>query len=706
MHPHPTAASGKGHKRQKSSVLSANFHLPDQENELLPPIYSYPTHLIPAVYNLPKQRPLSTSRPSLRPLLPTKNRYLRHHRNNLSISSHFNTVSLEPTFDAPPNVLLVPDALSNPLVESLIKQLEVVDNSNINGYLLEVTRKLALSLPIDEFFNLLFRDNHPIENTNDKIDRSSVDDDNLQKTTKAVEQLLHFFQNPATLSKYLSTLGAHLTNINFHELQRTFLAFKILDEIIVVVPGESDSQAISIPRPFIYKVYFIICQHCIAKYPFTSDREEQQSLLLGQSKFGKLLKLAFPSVKIKRLGSRGDSKYHFLGVRWNPALVSSETLNLCEEQDISDLKFLFTDVSTKRQMAVPRSSRRRSVTVESSSVTPTTKRGSFPVPRSSAIKPSTHYFSWMQDGLVSENNELLAYIDNFYRDIDGNPSMVDNRVRSIVSSTIKSTNLQFFSSQVEKLLSNENSDDDKKTYATYLSLLLHVGLDNAELTESETKHITNNVKYLLTSGFMSDITTSRRDDRVFRSALRHWLHMTESLNSLAAKLASSDSVCDHIAELLNERESTNAVLQFNVRDLASRSLVKVLLAYEYLPSECQDFDTDQVQEFAATRSSVVFEFFTELESLRGIEKQAQMQNLLKSAGSHFMSSSLTQHLPVRVIIDFVRTFFMDVQSEFRFAQQQRVKADTVWAIGTFVHELLSYMGEITALIDLLNLASA
>ena len=135
-----------------------------------------------------------------------------------------------------------------------------------------------------------------------------------------------------------------LANINYHELLRTFLAIKILHDILIQLPisEDDDPQNYTILdyqsiKPTIYHL-----SKLIASYPSASNtRNEQQKLILGQSKLGKLIKLVYPNLLIKRLGSRGESKYNYLGVMWNANIVQEEIKQLCDEHELNDLNEIF-----------------------------------------------------------------------------------------------------------------------------------------------------------------------------------------------------------------------------------------------------------------------------------------------------------------------------------------------------------------------------
>ncbi|ODV97483.1 hypothetical protein PACTADRAFT_47394, partial [Pachysolen tannophilus NRRL Y-2460] len=61
------------------------------------------------------------------------------------------------------------------------------------------------------------------------------------------------------------------------------------------------------PRSLVYAAYQMLC-------------EKANVEPIGQSGLGKLLKIAFPTVATKRLGVRGYSKYHYVGITLKPEL--------------------------------------------------------------------------------------------------------------------------------------------------------------------------------------------------------------------------------------------------------------------------------------------------------------------------------------------------------------------------------------------------
>ncbi|KAL6451939.1 RFX2 RFX-like DNA-binding protein RFX2 [Candida maltosa Xu316] len=289
----------------------------------------------------------------------------QHQKNNLSISSHLTLFSLNSSNNPPPprNTTNVTSATTNPtstdgeikessaLFNDLLYNLTSVDGSNINNFLLSILRKINLPFTLDDFYNLLYNDRQRslLDNISyqNKIDKTIITNNNNEIAIDIINQLLNVFKNPNLLLDYYPNLedkDNKLININYHELLRTFLAIKILFDILIQLPlaDDDDPQNYTIPRLSIYKTYYIICQKLIASYPSASNtKNEQQKLILGQSKLGKLIKLVYPNLLIKRLGSRGESKYNYLGVMWNNNIVQHEIKQLCDDHELNDLNEIF-----------------------------------------------------------------------------------------------------------------------------------------------------------------------------------------------------------------------------------------------------------------------------------------------------------------------------------------------------------------------------
>ncbi|CUM63672.1 uncharacterized protein PRCAT00001256001 [Priceomyces carsonii] len=311
----------------------------------------YPTSIEQANmynFNFPKSLDYAAPVVSASPA-PSKTPKL-HNRGNMSISSHFNLFSLTDEIDKKSDKQTSTN-LNAVMLNEILMNLISVDVSNINHFLLGVLYKFDSSIPLDDFYTILYNSDDGVKllteiNFENKIDKTIVSS-NKMGAINTVAQILNVFKNPGLLFEYLPQLSDRenkFNNINYHELLRTFLAIKILYELLVLLPRDSNEnpQNHTIPRLSIYKTYYIVCQKLISMYPSTSNTpSEQQKIILGQSKLGKLIKLVYPNLLIKRLGSRGESKYKYLGVFWNENIVNDDIKRLCDENELIELNDIF-----------------------------------------------------------------------------------------------------------------------------------------------------------------------------------------------------------------------------------------------------------------------------------------------------------------------------------------------------------------------------
>ncbi|XP_026465733.1 DNA-binding protein RFX2-like [Ctenocephalides felis] len=65
------------------------------------------------------------------------------------------------------------------------------------------------------------------------------------------------------------------------------------------------AKGVCIPRVMVYKQYFC---HCL-KYNLDP---------INRANFGKVVRFVFPGVGARRLGSRGDNRYYYSGIRRKP----------------------------------------------------------------------------------------------------------------------------------------------------------------------------------------------------------------------------------------------------------------------------------------------------------------------------------------------------------------------------------------------------
>ncbi|PVH16135.1 uncharacterized protein CXQ87_003999 [Candidozyma duobushaemuli] len=243
-------------------------------------------------------------------------------------------------------------------LQAILSDMLKLDAFNLNTFLLSLLRRVDKSLPLDEFYNVLYNpksDNGALQSAINKIDKTETSDDS-ESGMEIIQRVLEVFRFPETLyNQYPSLDGSDLkaSNVNLHELLRSLLAIKILrHSLIETEDGDRHSERSPIPRLDIYKVYYILCQKLILKYPSSSNTTSlQQKLIFGQSKLGKLIKLVYPNLVSKRLGRRGESRYNYLGIRWNDNVVSDEIKALFRN-DLPELADIFK-VSKKQVHATP-----------------------------------------------------------------------------------------------------------------------------------------------------------------------------------------------------------------------------------------------------------------------------------------------------------------------------------------------------------------
>ncbi|GEQ67622.1 hypothetical protein JCM33374_g1287 [Metschnikowia sp. JCM 33374] len=210
--------------------------------------------------------------------------------------------------------------------------LRTVNANNVSAFLVEFLKTYHRHIPLENLFSLLYYAN--------VLDSESVSTAKFSNTepSESIEPkltairfcriILVKLQTPPPSIGPGAASDPQSSSINYHELLRTFLAIKIIFSTIKKVEGSASSRS-TLLRLSVYKVYYIICQKLIQKSSNISNCADE-SIILGQSKLGKLTNLVFPNSITKRLGKRGQSKYHYIGFVWDPSNVSQETLKLSE----------------------------------------------------------------------------------------------------------------------------------------------------------------------------------------------------------------------------------------------------------------------------------------------------------------------------------------------------------------------------------------
>ena len=271
------------------------------------------------------------------------------HAPSVRVGSELNTYAI------PPSIPLTNEAIQRGAEEAfieLIPAINKVDSNNFGDLLVLVVKKHGHNIPLDDFYNVLYNprklDPAPGSLLSPKIDKTKPPN---EIGLRLCHLILEIFKIPGASPSFVAPFGTGLVDnkllalVNYHELLRSFLAIKIMMDSLRTV--DPIACPITIPRISIYKVYYIFCQKLICKYKNGRNSGiALENLILCQSRIGKLTKWVFPDLIAKRLGKRGESKYHYLGLAWNTALVSNEIFRLLDF-DLSQLREHFRSSKEK-----------------------------------------------------------------------------------------------------------------------------------------------------------------------------------------------------------------------------------------------------------------------------------------------------------------------------------------------------------------------
>ncbi|GEQ67239.1 hypothetical protein JCM33374_g903 [Metschnikowia sp. JCM 33374] len=192
--------------------------------------------------------------------------------------------------------------------ETLLPSLQKVNPRNFGSFLSEVLRSRCEQVPLDVFYHLLYNSSLSDSGCHQacSVDKSGSSEVNSEgvKLYRLVIDTLKNPQNAGGTEVFSKDQASSISSVNLHELLRTFLAMKIVFSSLEKVQDPPRPKQVSTRRLF------------------------QQNLMLSSSNFGKIPKLLYPGLVTKRIGSRGNSKYHYFGLRWSPSLVDQEIRGL------------------------------------------------------------------------------------------------------------------------------------------------------------------------------------------------------------------------------------------------------------------------------------------------------------------------------------------------------------------------------------------
>ncbi|GEQ71513.1 hypothetical protein JCM33374_g5197 [Metschnikowia sp. JCM 33374] len=249
-----------------------------------------------------------------------------------------------------PGIKVLPE--TKELFLKLTPSIGKVTTKTLREFLVNFMKTYHHDIPLDRLSHLLFHGNFSNSEWKPTGEYSVTESKASTKTKLIAIQLCHLIveqlQTPHPLMS--GGVGSELPfslppTTNSHELARSFLAIKIILASVKKAEGDM-SHHYTLPRYLVYKVYYIVCQNLIQRSPDIRDFSTQ-SLILSQSSFGKLTSLIFSHLKTKRLGSRGKSKYNFVGVTWDTTFVGKDVIRLLE-LDLPQIRQIFENGSQLR----------------------------------------------------------------------------------------------------------------------------------------------------------------------------------------------------------------------------------------------------------------------------------------------------------------------------------------------------------------------
>ncbi|GEQ67625.1 hypothetical protein JCM33374_g1290 [Metschnikowia sp. JCM 33374] len=217
----------------------------------------------------------------------------------------------------------------------LVPLLSKINTRNYWGFLVHVIKDWHQHVSIDDFYNLLYRDSvQGFKIPQDSFSKGC----HVDKSTRSKRYALELLYLIIETFKGTPTAAAHfppgvfkeldLFSVSFHEFSRELLAIKITLSCIKETRDSSCFVA-SIPRSSFYKAYYILCQKLLQAYPAISSNVNN-TILLCHSQLGKIAKMVYPNVVIKRLGRRGESKSHYMGLSWDSSIMDKHILKLLD----------------------------------------------------------------------------------------------------------------------------------------------------------------------------------------------------------------------------------------------------------------------------------------------------------------------------------------------------------------------------------------
>ncbi|GEQ72956.1 hypothetical protein JCM33374_g6644 [Metschnikowia sp. JCM 33374] len=471
----------------------------------------------------------------------------------------------------------------------LCRCLKMFMQVTLQGFLLGVLQECHDHMPLDEFYCMLYSDYLKDRRTPNGAGPKNTEHLSRErlKATKLYSLILESFKKPETFQNGLLR-NSLLYNVNFHEVQRNFLAMKILFGCIKQV----DESSKILPRVSIYKLYYILCQRLLKNHPLSTSFsfDARENLVLGQSKIGILTKMIHPGLVYKRLGKRGMSITHYIGVTWNESMIDEEITGLLN-LDIPKLREHFkTPAQDAHEPAVRSGSANPEATNKPDRISSPTKRTS----------------------LVSSKKPLYSFVDLSckYPDEDCSPrlwrvtpSSVPKQSGWAKELTQKSVRVLKehgvdLNPVVAKVNAGNYSDDDHSKlylhlYLVVLLLLLPLIVASDEEFASVSKaQLRTSVKEFavkLENEVAPNSSIDKTSLTIFTRILRKMIHISE-LTSSSVKSSPTESVLkemDHdIKSLTTTSDDTGDISPF--QEIFIKGCMSALNAYKYNVSDLRD----------------------------------------------------------------------------------------------------------------------
>ncbi|GEQ72943.1 hypothetical protein JCM33374_g6631 [Metschnikowia sp. JCM 33374] len=618
----------------------------------------------------------------------------------------------------------------------LIPSLKAVSKDNFCVFLIKVLKQNHHHVPLDVFYHMLHSHGtmKDIRTLYGQVTGMSQPlSDETVKTIEVYHLVLESFKVPQTFQNGLLQ-NSMVSTVNFHELIRSFLAMKILYGCIKKVPDASQTLA----RISIYKVYYILCQRLIEKYPAISSAIcIPESTILGQSKMGILFNLVYPDLVCKRLGKRGQSKTHYIGLAWNKTIVDDDTIGL-SNLDITDLRRHFNSTSQppKRQR-LSRTQNSKTIHYEPSQATP--KHSPLPMPLPDSTKPLYSFVdlsckypqsdcsprAWTRTpNSVPEHSEWAkSILESSVQVLKGHgvnldPVVANTRagIFSGEDSCISNTVLQSI-----HILSDASSSKEIFLHlylAIMVSLLPAILASDTEISAVSKSQLRAAIYDCVTNLEKEDATRSDVDKVsicIFTKLLRKMAHINE-MSSISVKQCSALSV---LKEMVNDTISqTNTVCAGGdlsvFEEMFIEGVIKALNAYDYGIADDNAADSRRVS-FATMRD--MGKYFTEVSLM-------VIRNMLQIADRGELSSDLPyqifhivvkhwhvdtrlyreiSRLPIPIII-FSMTHHTHVLQNASFVEFAKRDSDVSqetfkswWVYSSMYQEYMSVISEIISL---------